>query len=81
MKLPRFARAVFFPALLLISSNVSSLAEVRLPKLWTDHAVIQRDRPIHVWGWADVGERVTAKLHSANGGADETASATTRSSS
>jgi sialate O-acetylesterase len=76
MKLPRFARAVFFPALLLISANVSSLAEVRLPKLWTDHAIIQRDRPIHVWGWADIGERVTATLHSANGGADETASAT-----
>jgi len=77
MTLPRFARAVFFPALLLISANVSSLAEVRLPKLWSDHAVLQRDRPIHVWGWADVGERVTATLHNTSGATDETASATT----
>ena len=76
MKLPRLARAVIFPALLLISLAAS--AEVRLPKLWSDHAVIQRDRPIHLWGWADVGERVTATLRGSNG-ADETATATTDS--
>jgi sialate O-acetylesterase len=76
MKLPRFARAVFFPALLLITLSAS--AELRLPKLWSDHAVIQRDKPIHVWGWADVGERVTATLRNGSG-ADETASATTDS--
>jgi sialate O-acetylesterase len=77
MTLSRFARAPFFPALLLIS--LSAPAEVRLPKLWSDHAVVQRDRPIHVWGWADVRERVTATLRGLNGGADETASATTDS--
>jgi sialate O-acetylesterase len=75
MMLPQVSRALFSPVLLLISLTAS--AEVRLPKLWSDHAVIQRDRPIHVWGWADVGERVTATLRGANGGADETASATT----
>lgn len=73
----RFSRALFFPALLLISLTAS--AELRLPKLWSDHAVIQRDRPIHVWGWADVGEHVTATLRRANGGGDETASAITDS--
>ena len=77
MKLSRFARALFFPALFLITFTAS--AELRLPKLWSDHAVIQRDRPIHVWGWADVGERVTATLRGSNGGAEETASATTDS--
>ena len=77
MKLSRFARALFFPALFLITLTAS--AELRLPKLWSDHAVIQRDRPIHVWGWADVGERVTATLRGSNGGAEETASATTDS--
>ena len=75
--LSRFSRALFFPALLLISLTAS--AEVRLPKLWSDHAVIQRDRPIHVWGWADVGEHVSATLHGASGSADETASAITDS--
>jgi sialate O-acetylesterase len=76
MKLSRFTRALLFPALLLISLAAS--AELRLPKLWSDHAVIQRDRPIHIWGWGDVGERVTATLHGGNG-SDETASATTDS--
>jgi sialate O-acetylesterase len=73
MTVLRFPRALFFPALLLISLTAS--AELRLPKLWSDHAVIQRDRPIHVWGWADTNARVRATLH--GGGADETASATT----
>src|SRR4051812_29073699 len=74
MKLPRFARALFFPALLLISLSAS--AELRLAKLWSDHAVIQRGKPIHVWGWADAGDRVTATLRSGSG-ADEAVSATT----
>jgi sialate O-acetylesterase len=77
MNLSRFARAVCFPALLLMTLTAS--AELRLPKLWSDHGVIQRDRPIHVWGWADAGQRVTATLRQANGGADETASAATDS--
>jgi sialate O-acetylesterase len=76
MKLSRFPRALLFPALLFFSLAAS--AELRLPKLWSDHAVIQRDRPIHVWGWGDVGERVTATLRGGNG-SDETASATTDS--
>jgi sialate O-acetylesterase len=77
MMLPRIARAVFFPVLLLLSLTAS--AELRLPKLWSDHGVIQRDRPIHVWGWADVGQRVTATLRQTSGGADETASVATDS--
>src|ERR1700760_5116344 len=72
MTLPRFARAVFFPALLLITFTAS--AELRLPKVWSDHAVVQRDRPIHVWGWADVGSRVPAKLRNGSG-TEETAAA------
>jgi sialate O-acetylesterase len=76
MRLPRFARALFFPALFLISLAAS--AELRLPKLWSDHGVIQRDRPIHVWGWATVGEPIHVTLHGVSG-ADETASTVTDS--
>ena len=39
------------------------LAEVRLPKIISDHAVLQREAPIHIWGWADPGETVTVMLH------------------
>jgi sialate O-acetylesterase len=38
-------------------------ADVRLPHLLSDHAVLQRDRPIHIWGWATPGAHLTAKLH------------------
>src|SRR5579859_7858191 len=38
-------------------------AEVRLPRIFTDHMVIQRDRPVAVWGWANAGERVSVSFH------------------
>ncbi len=37
-------------------------AEVRLPALFGDHMVIQRDLPVHVWGWADPGEAVSVEF-------------------
>ena len=38
-------------------------AEVRFPKLLSDHAVLQRERPIHLWGWASPNARLTARFH------------------
>jgi sialate O-acetylesterase len=29
----------------------------------SDHAVLQRDAPIHIWGWADPGEQVSVSFH------------------
>ena len=37
-------------------------AGVRLPRLVGDHMVLQRERPIPVWGWADPGERITVSF-------------------
>ncbi len=34
-------------------------ADVRLPRVFSDRAVLQRDRAIPVWGWAAPGEAVT----------------------
>jgi hypothetical protein len=42
------------------SSN--ALADVRLPKIFTDNMVLQQELPIAVWGWADAGEQVTVSL-------------------
>lgn len=36
--------------------------DVRVPHLFGDHMVIQRDQPIRIWGWADEGESVTIQL-------------------
>ena len=37
-------------------------AEVKLPAIISDHAVLQRDRAVPIWGWADQGEQVTVSL-------------------
>ena len=33
-------------------------AKVSLPYVFSDHTVLQRNKPITVWGWADGGEKV-----------------------
>lgn len=38
-------------------------ADVKLPALFTDHMVLQREKPIAVWGWAADGEKVTVSLN------------------
>jgi len=38
-------------------------AEIRLPNILSSHAVLQRDEPIHIWGWSDAGETVTVRFH------------------
>ena len=38
-------------------------ADVRLPHVLSDHAVLQRDRPIHIWGWAVPGAHLTVRFH------------------
>jgi len=48
-----------------ISASVlltSAWADVRLHGLFSDHMVLQRGRPIPVWGWADPGEKVTVEF-------------------
>ena len=61
--LPRWA---LLGAMLLAGSRPAR-ADVRLPALFTDHAVLQRDRPLPVWGWAEPGEKVSVTLGDASG--------------
>jgi sialate O-acetylesterase len=37
-------------------------ANPRLPHIFSDHMVLQREMPIAVWGWADASEKITVKL-------------------
>jgi sialate O-acetylesterase len=48
--------------LFLTLATVSGFSQVRLPKIFTDHAVLQRQKPIPVWGWAKSDETVTVEL-------------------
>ncbi|MDO4426412.1 MAG: hypothetical protein Q4D17_11695, partial [Planctomycetia bacterium] len=36
---------------------------LRLPAVFGDGMVIQRDAPINIWGWAEAGSRVTVTLN------------------
>lgn len=39
-----------------------SLADVRLPAIFSDNMILQQGMQAPVWGWADPGEKVTAEL-------------------
>ena len=46
----------FLAFLLLISE--AAFADIKLPQIIRDSMVIQRDKPIIIWGWASPGEKV-----------------------
>lgn len=46
---------------LLMSTN-ALLASVTLPKIFSDNMVLQRDKPIPVWGWANPNEAVNVSF-------------------
>lgn len=48
-----------FPLVLGLALGTCVRAEVVLAPLFTDGAVLQRDRPLPVWGTADPGEKIT----------------------
>ena len=41
---------------------LASAAELRLPAVFSDHMVLQRDKAVAVWGWADAAEEVTIEF-------------------
>lgn len=52
--------AIVFVALV---SVLSVGANVSLPNIFTDNMVLQRDKPIKIWGWAAKGESVTVSFN------------------
>ncbi len=51
-------------------------ADVRLPGVFSDHMVLQRDKPVTIWGWAGAGEKVTVSIppHTSEAVADSSGS-------
>ena len=45
--------------LCLVLSSQPASAAVRLPQVFSDHMLLQRDVAVAIWGWADTGEEVT----------------------
>lgn len=59
----------FAIALAALLSAVPGFTQVVLPKILSDHMVIQRELPIHVWGMAKPGETITVTFHGESGAA------------
>lgn len=57
---------VLVAALLLINIGECIAAEPTLAKLFTNHAVIQAEQPIAVWGTANAGEKIMVRLGKTN---------------
>lgn len=58
---------LLIPALFLLcfANNVSATDReggVRLASVFADHMVLQRGKPVPVWGWASPGERITVEF-------------------
>ncbi|HSI85782.1 MAG: sialate O-acetylesterase [Candidatus Methylacidiphilales bacterium] len=45
----------------------SAVADVRMPNIFGDHMVLQRDQKIAIWGWAEPGEGIKVTLGDKNG--------------
>jgi sialate O-acetylesterase len=56
LRLPAFA-------VLLACYPHTGMCEARLPGILSSHMVLQRERPIHIWGWSAPGEKVSVEFH------------------
>ncbi|MEQ8764683.1 MAG: sialate O-acetylesterase [Planctomycetota bacterium] len=52
------ARLVIIAGLLQAAAH----GEVRVPAVLSDHMVLQADKPVSLWGWAEPGEEVVASI-------------------
>jgi sialate O-acetylesterase len=50
-------RKILIPILLLLCC--SAFADVKLPRIFGDNMVLQRDKPIAIWGWSSPREKVS----------------------
>jgi len=55
-------KSILVVCLTLVLLPISAFADVRLPHIFGSHMVLQAEKPIVVWGWADSGEAVTVAV-------------------
>jgi len=54
-------------AVLLLSSLGATAAELKVAAVFSDHMVLQRDKAVPVWGWAEPGASVTVEFAPSTG--------------
>ncbi len=52
----------YLAVLTLALFSVAAQATIRLPKILSDNMILQRNKPITFWGWADANEKVTVQF-------------------
>jgi len=75
----RWARPILFQRFVIAAGAwclaVTAFADVKMPAIFTDHMVLQRDQKNRVWGWAEHGETVKVTIgnqsHQATAGTDK----------
>jgi len=55
-------KKILFAVVFALGAAGSALAELKLPAIFTDHLVLQRNRPVNVWGWDNPGQDVTVQF-------------------
>jgi len=58
-----FPRSILAPMFLMLATATSTLSEVKLSALFSDHMVLQSGMQVPIWGTASPGERVTVTLN------------------
>ncbi|MDP6034833.1 MAG: hypothetical protein QGG55_02205, partial [Verrucomicrobiota bacterium] len=53
-------------AVLVLSNPIHVFAEVKVSNIFSSDMIVQRDKPVNVWGTADNGEKVTVSINSQN---------------
>src|ERR1700679_837382 len=47
----------------LVAVCLPAVGEVRLPHVLSDHAVLQREQPVRIWGWGAPTEKIKVRFH------------------
>ena len=55
----RFRALPFAIFVLVACSAIAEARPLKLHAIFTSHMVVQRDKPIKIWGWADAGDKVS----------------------
>jgi len=55
-------RAPLLTLLCLVACQALSAADLKLPAVFSDHMVLQRDKAVAVWGWADADEEISVEF-------------------
>src|SRR5262245_36031475 len=46
----------------MLFSALQVSAQIKLARIFSDHMVLQRSKPVQIWGWAKTGEKISVSL-------------------